>query len=233
MGAAVDSLRAVEAERVLKSDLFGRIVLAHSRVGGAASQAVIRREIQGASIWVRWLAQLLLSRESRALALLRAVPGVPVLLHQEKLQLTRSCLEGQPMQKSPPLAATWFDEARLLLVRCHRRGVVHNDAAKEPNWLVLEDGRPGLVDFQLASVHPRRGRIFRSRGREDLRHLLKHKRTYFPEALTARELGLLARPSLSAKIWRRVVKPVYHFVTRRLLGWQDREGAGDRSWSNP
>jgi hypothetical protein len=23
-------------------------------------------------------------------------------------------------------------------------------------------------------------------------------------------------------------KPVYRFVTRRLLGWADREGAGDR-----
>jgi predicted lipoprotein with Yx(FWY)xxD motif len=39
---------------------------------------------------------------------------------------------------------------------------------------------------------------------------------------------MLARRSPIAGIWARTGKPVYRFVTRRLLGWSDREGAGDR-----
>jgi hypothetical protein len=62
----------------------------------------------------------------------------------------------------------------------------------------------------------------------DLRHLLKHKRQYLPGHLTARQRAILAQPSPLSRIWRATVKPVYLFVTRRLLGWSDREGAGDR-----
>jgi hypothetical protein len=113
----------------------------------------------------------------------------------------------------------------------HAAGVVHNDLAKEPNWLVSDDGRPALVDFQLAARPRHRGRRFRMLAYDDLRHLLKHKRTYCPAALTARQLTILARRSPIAALWARTGKPVYRFVTRRLLGWSDREGAGDRGGS--
>jgi hypothetical protein len=63
---------------------------------------------------------------------------------------------------------------------------------------------------------------------EDLRHLLKHKRTYCASHLTAREREILASPALISRLWMLTGKPVYLFVTRRLLGWADREGAGDR-----
>ena len=113
--------------------------------------------------------------------------------------------------------------------RMHAAGVLHNDLAKEPNWLVAPDGRPALVDFQLA-MRPRfRGRLFRMLAYDDLRHLLKHKRTYCPESLTARQRAMLARRSPLAALWARTGKPLYRFVTRGLLGWSDREGAGDRS----
>jgi hypothetical protein len=63
---------------------------------------------------------------------------------------------------------------------------------------------------------------------DDLRHLLKHKRTYCPAHLTRRERAILARRSLLAALWAATGKPLYRIVTRRLLGWSDREGAGDR-----
>jgi hypothetical protein len=84
------------------------------------------------------------------------------------------------------------------------------------------------VDFQLALVAPRRGRLFRILGREDIRHLLKHKRSYCPERLTARERRILATPSALSRAWMATGKPAYVFVTRRIFGWSDREGAGDR-----
>jgi RIO-like serine/threonine protein kinase len=110
----------------------------------------------------------------------------------------------------------------------HRRGVAHNDLAKEPNFLVTADGGPAIVDFQLAMVTKNRGRLFRMLAREDIRHLLKHKRTYCAEALTARERRILENPSWPARLWAATGKPVYLFITRRVMGWQDREGAGDR-----
>ena len=73
----------------------------------------------------------------------------------------------------------------------HRAGIVHNDTAKEPNWLVRPDGSPALVDFQLAMHFTGRGRLFRMLAREDLRHLLKHKRTYLPGELTARQRRII------------------------------------------
>ena len=110
----------------------------------------------------------------------------------------------------------------------HRRGIAHCDLAKEPNWLVTPTGAPALVDFQLALIAPRRGRLLRMLAREDLRHLLKHKRTYCPERLTARERAILEHRGITSRLWMATVKPVYWFITRRLLGWADREGAGDR-----
>ena len=115
-----------------------------------------------------------------------------------------------------------------LLRRLHARGVVHNDLAKEPNILVVGDGQPAFVDFQLAWHAPARGRFFCILAYDDLRHLLKHKRSYCASELTQRERQILARPSLPSRLWMRVVKPPYLFLTRRVLGWADREGASDR-----
>ena len=35
---------------------------------------------------------------------------------------------------------------------------------------------------------------------------------------------------LLSRTWMATGKPAYLFVTRRLLGWSDREGAGDRGF---
>ena len=129
-----------------------------------------------------------------------------------------------------------FRGAARLLRRLHAANVIHNDLAKETNWLVTPAGDPALVDFQLAITSPprrvlkdsRRGALVRSLGHDDLRHLLKHKRSYLPERLTEREKKILATPSLASRLWMASGKKVYLFVTRRILRWRDREGAGDR-----
>ncbi len=211
-------------ERVLKQDHFGRVVL-RTNAGGAS---VVRRETDAAPWWTRGIARRLAAREARALEALRGIEGIPTLLGWDGHVLERSFLTGQPMQEARPGDPHYFRAARRLLCRVHARNVVHNDTAKEPNWLVLPDGRPALIDFQLAAVGRRRGALFRTLAREDLRHFLKHKRTYLSEALDARERGILARRAWTSRMWMATVKPVYLFVTRRVFGWADREGAGDR-----
>ena len=143
--------------------------------------------------------------------------------------LDREFVAGQPMQIGKPRSASYFRDAARLVRQLHRRGIAHNDLAKEPNLLVREDGHPALIDFQVSWYSPSRGKLFRILAREDIRHLLKHKRTYCPEKLTARERRILEHPALLSRLWMMTGKPVYLFITRRLLGWQDREGAGDRS----
>jgi len=209
--------------KLLKSDLFGCVQLAEGR-----GWAVVIRDTSAARWSLAWLARLLCRREGRALARLDALPGTPRLLSMDCRSLHREWIEGRPMQIARPRNPDYFRQARRLVAALHRRGVAHNDLAKEPNWLVTPTGAPALVDFQLATVSVRRGRLFRALAREDLRHLLKHKRVYCPERLTAREQRILATPALHSRIWMATGKPVYRFVTRRLLDWEDREGAGDR-----
>jgi hypothetical protein len=221
-----------QTEIVLKSDLFSRVEKGRAR---GFPDALVRRDLRGTQWWVRPLAIALMRRERRALrALGGSCPQVPRLVDGGPAgTLLRSWLPGEVMYRAPPTDRRYYADALRLLARLHRRGIAHNDLAKEPNWLVGPGGEPLLVDFQLATVHRRRGRLFRLLAREDIRHLLKHKRKYCAAHLTARQTRILASPSLPARLWRATGKQVYLFVTRRLLGWADREGAGDRGHRNP
>jgi predicted Ser/Thr protein kinase len=229
------------AETQLKGDALGRIeqgrladAPADAKTGAQAAQQAIRRDVSGTRLAVRPFACWLLRNEARALAAAEraGVAGVPRLLAVERQRLLRTWLDGRPMQQARPTDPQYFRAARRLLVALHCAGVTHNDTAKEPNWLVLADGSPALVDFQLARLASRRGasrprgRLFRLLGREDLRHLCKHKRSYCPAELTARERRLLARPSTGARLLRAGPKRLYNLITRGLLGWEDDEGRG-------
>ena len=212
-----------DSPRLLKADLLGTV-----RLVDGEDQRLVLRDTRGARWWLRWLARWLCRREARALARLDGLPGTPRLAGTSAVSLQREWLDGQPMQLARPTHPAYYRQAGRLLVALHRRGVAHNDLAKEPNWLVTPTGAPGIIDFQLASLTRRRGRWFRMLAREDRRHLLKHKRTYCPGRLTARERRMIARPAPVSRIWMATGKPLYRFVTRRLFGWADREGAGDR-----
>jgi RIO-like serine/threonine protein kinase len=208
---------------LLKKDLLGEIRL-HRDLG----QDLIVRDAAAASRGVRWLARLLLRREARALAALEHVDGVPAISRVDRNCLERLYIDGEPMHRAKPATPQYYSQCARLLRRLHSANVVHNDLAKEPNLLVRPDGSPAFVDFQLAWFAPKRGRLFRLLAWDDIRHLLKHKRSYCPQHLTRRERDILARPSWPSRAFRVTVKPVYLFITRKVLRWADREGAADR-----
>ena len=192
------------------------------------------RNARAARPWARKLALHLLRREHRALtrlALGSGIEGIPRVVLLMPGQLTRSWIDATPMHLAKPRDPAYFRAAARLVRRLHAANVIHNDLAKETNWLVTPDGRPALVDFQLAMTLTKRGALARALGHDDVRHLLKHKRTYLPELLTAREQKILATPSLVGRLWMASGKRVYLFVTRRIFRWRDREGAGDRTTS--
>ncbi len=209
---------------VMKSDTFGRILLVRE-----AGRSFVRRDLGDVPWWLAALAAWLARREAAALRQLDGLPATPQLLGWDGTLLDRSYIAGAAMYQRPPRGdLAYFRAARRLLRQVHRAGIAHNDLAKEANWLVREDGSPALIDFQLAVRGDPRSRWMRLLAREDLRHLLKHKRTYCRSALTPVEQRLLKRRSWVRELWFATGKPVYRFVTRRILHWEDNEGRGPR-----
>jgi len=206
---------------LLKADELGRIEIVERN-----GVRMIRRDILAARWWARAFAHRAAAREARALAKLDGVDGVPRLLGWNGRELLRSYIAGQPMQQAQPRDRAYYRQALRLLAQLHRHGVVHNDLAKEPNWLVREDGCPALVDFQIAYTRGRRGRLFRLLAREDVRHLLKHKRTYCDHALSRRQHAMLKTPAWHSRLWRATGKRLYKLIARRVFGYWDNEGKG-------
>ena len=208
----------------LKADSFGRIALMRDAHG-----LFVRRDLAHVPAWLRLPAWWLARREARGLERVRGLAATPQLLRWDGRRLDRSYLDGAAMYQRPPRGdLAYFRDARRLLQQLHRRGHAHNDLAKEANWLVLADGRPAIIDFQLAVRGDPRSRWMRLLAREDLRHLLKHKRTYCPDRITAVERRVLKRHSWVREAWFATGKPIYRFVTRRLLKWEDNEGQGPK-----
>ncbi len=211
-------------EKTLKRDIFGEIQL--GRLAGREGP-VTRRLVRRSAWLMRPLAKLFAWREAKALRRLVGVAGVPQLIDYRSGVLYRSFMPGETVAQARPADPAFYGAMRRLMRQVHLRGVAHNDAAKRVNWLVLEDGSPGLIDFQLSlCFRHRHGRLFKLARREDMRHILKHKKFNIRETMTARERRLEKRRSALGWCWRILYKRPYLFVTRRILGWADREGQG-------
>jgi hypothetical protein len=213
---------------LLKRDVFSTVERGRFRKADGDVEAVLRR-IDQVPWWSYLPARHLFARERHALSLARDLRVGPELLWAGRQALARGFIDGVALH----LAKTYDDVAYLrsaqqALRKLHGAGICHNDLAKEQNWLVGRDGRAYLTDFQLAACFRTRGRLFRIAAYEDLRHLLKHKRSYAPSALTPKESKILSRKSLLASIWLATGKKVYRAVTRGLFNFTDREGGGRR-----
>lgn len=217
--------------RELKRDALGRVEVLRQ-----GERLFVRRLAVGSSFpGTGLVARALRRREHRALLELRGLPGLPAVVEDARLErlagpdgrapsagqsLVRTWVEGVGLHETETLPRDYFERLTELVEAMHGRGVCHNDLHKEQNILVLPDGYPGLVDFQLASVHRRRGRTWRVRCAEDLRHVLKHRRRYEIRGRGDRAsklaAGELPPRSLGARLWRRYAKPLYRSLSRRL-----------------
>ncbi|MEF2073711.1 serine/threonine protein kinase [Consotaella aegiceratis] len=212
---------------ILKRDIFSEIVV--GAFEDEPQTTVTHRRVAAAATWAKPLAWHLARREIAALKALAGVPNTPQLLGVDRSGLYRSWIAGTPLHIAKPKGdEAYFRDAKRLLRALHRRGVTHNDLAKPQNWLITPDGHAALIDMQLATIFKRRTALFRLMAREDLRHLLKQKRSFCKAALTPRERQLLAVKSVPARLWLKTGKPVYNLVTRGLFRWSDGEGTHDR-----
>ena len=95
--------------------------------------------------------------------------------------------------------------------------------------LAARQRRPRLCDrLSACRLLQAPQRLFRIAAYEDLRHLLKHKRRYAPEALTPRSArSCLARACRRGSGWR-AARGSTTAITRGLFNFTDREGGGLR-----
>ena len=226
MTATLNTNAAFVPETVHKRDVFSETI--SGTLEGVADFPVVLRRLDSVPFYARPLAFWLARKEIRGLKAAQGIDGCPILVRVDKTGLLRSWTAGTPLQLAKPADPAWYRDAKRLLRDLRRAGVTHNDIAKPQNWLMTPDGRAAVIDFQLASVHRRRGRLFRTMAREDLRHLLKQKRAYAPELLTHNETIMLNRKALPSRIWMATGKRLYNFITRRLMNWSDGEGTEDR-----
>jgi len=213
---------------LLKRDVFSTVERGRFRTDAGEVDAVLRR-LDQVPWWSFGLARHLFARERRALTRAKGLNVGPELLWGGRRALVRGFIDGVALHLAKPHGdVAYFRSAKAALRRLHRAGICHNDLAKEQNWLRGADGRCYVTDFQLAACFKSRSRLFRVAAYEDLRHMLKHKRSYAPEALTPMERKILARKSAVARLWLMTGKKVYRAITRGIFNFTDREGGGRR-----
>jgi AMP-binding enzyme C-terminal domain len=213
---------------VLKRDVFSTVERGHFQTPNGEIEAILRR-IDEVQWWSSPIAWHLFHRERKALAVAGKLGIGPALHFAGRRALVRGWIDGLALHIAQPHGdVAYFRSAKRVLAKLHRAGLSHNDLAKQQNWLRGSDGQAYLIDFQLAQTFARRGRLFRIAAYEDLRHLLKQKRRFVPDALTASERRVLGRKSLVSRAWMTFGKPVYHAITRGLFRFTDREGGGRR-----
>lgn len=237
----------------LKRDSFGRVEL----VSDCYGRWIRRVACGGALPMSRAIARALLRREARALQALDGMAGVPQLVERARFValaspdgvvphpddvLVRSYVDGTPLHRCTELPCDFFERLAELVRQLHARGVAHNDLHKEQNIVVGQGGAPHLIDFQLASVHSPDSRTLAKRAADDLRHVAKHQRRYLrftrvederwaPAAHLRLDPPRPARRRGAALVWRKTAKPLYNFVTRRVL--QRRDGEERRETRGP
>jgi hypothetical protein len=110
---------------------------------------------------------------------------------------------GTPMHEAAAGAADgrFFRRLERLVWRMHRRGMAHLDLRYRRNILVLDDGSPGVVDFQSAVCLDRLPRkLKRFLRRVDLSGVYKHWCHRDPGTLGARRLAILASERTSRSV---------------------------------
>jgi len=209
----------------VETAVFKRDVFSETRAGyfaGDPETRIIRRVVSAAPWWSKPLAWILARREIRGLKTVRGIEGVPQLLYTDRDGLYRSWTDGTPLHLARPSDPKWYRTAHRILRDMRRMGVTHNDLAKPQNWLMTPEGEAAVIDFQLASVHRRRGAFYRLLAYEDFRHLIKQKRAFASDLMTPTEKRILARRSLPSRIWLATGKKslqLHHSRHFQLVGW--------------
>lgn len=222
--------------RVFKHDFFAATCLYESVEPADPPRVVVKyaRSQPFLGLPTDWLARLMRSRESGVYRALEGVEGVPRYLGAAgRTGYAIEYVDATPLDHLDAPPAGFFDRLRKVMEAIHARGVAYTDANKRSNILVRSDGRPVLVDYQLAfrrrddwpwPLGALLRRAFEYVADKDIYHVLKHKRRMAPQELTEEERVLSRRRSGLHSLHRKLAK-AWRRVRRAFLRSQHRKGA--------
>jgi hypothetical protein len=206
----------------------------------AGDRAVLKiyRTTRFAGAPLRWLGRWQCGREVAFYRHLTGLACVPALLDRiSDTAYLRRFVAGHPLSREHAVPEEFWPRLDGAMREVHGRGVAYVDSNKPENILVGDDGYPYLIDFQIAwRCGPgggyALGRWWLARlQREDLYHVLKHKRRFARESMTPIELASVRQRSFLIRAHRAINTP-YRIVRRLLFRWLHRTGRVLSSGSN-
>jgi len=210
-------------EQVFKHDFF-----AFTACYRGAKDKVILKIGRRASLFglpLAWIGRLHAWHEGHALAAVDDIDVVPRFTgYYGKHGLSHAFVEGHQLAKGEHVPDDFFARLRSGLAEIHRRKMAYVDLEKPENVLVGDDGRPYLIDFQIAYRWPfRRGgelwplRWLRTRlQRADEYHVSKLQRRTRRDQMSDDEIAASRRRPLPVKLWTQVTRPIVN-ARRRIL----------------
>jgi len=219
--------RSYRLERTLKQDFFA----ATGRYVGPDGERVVLKHYH-TEPWLgcplAWAGRLMAAREVRHYRLLQDTGGVPRLLGRVgRTAFVHAWVEGTDLlDRRDPVPDDFFDRLDGLVAAMHRRQMAYVDMNKPDNVLASADGRPRLIDFQIAWA-PRLDRgLLRSPKRRllallqeaDRYHVRKLKRRLRPDLMTPAERAAAREPPWFLRLHRLVGAPLRD-LRRRFLQW--------------
>lgn len=169
-----------------------------------------------------WIGRFLRNREIGVLKQLQDLEQTPQIIKPfGRNGLVYRYIEGCSLDEKPQLPDEFFTLLEELLTTIHQRHICYMDLNKRGNILIGSDGRPYIIDFQISLFLPAKwcNSLRALFQREDLYHLLKHKRKLRPDLMTSDEKISAKQPSMVIRIHRAVAGPfqkIRRFILRML-----------------
>ena len=211
-------------EKVLKHDFHAATGLYRRQAGSAGANPLlpvrlvckINRQMHFCFLPLGLIGRLMTRGEINKLRRCEGIPEVPrVLARLDAHTYVYEYIEGLTLDDTPPLPADFFDRLAQALQRVHARNIVHFDLHKRGNILIDTEGRPHIIDFQIAWHIGDRALLLRwlsARLRRwlqsyDVYHIYKCTRRLQPEFLTETEERLSHNHSWPLELQRAVARP--------------------------
>jgi len=234
-------------EKVLKHDFHAATGLyrRQKRSGGAnpilPTRLVckINRRMHFCFLPLGLIGRLMTRSEISKLRRCEGIPEVPrVLARLDAHTYVYEYIKGQSLDDRPPLPPDFFDRLAQVLQQVHSRNIVHFDLHKRGNILIDTEGRPHIIDFQIARHIGDRvllsrwlsARLRRWLQSYDIYHIYKYKRRFQPELLTEAEERLSHNHTWPLELERAIARPykrIRRAVLRRLYAKGILTGAAD------
>jgi len=204
-----------EHVRTFKHDFFAATGLYRGPDGLAVLK--MGRQNEFMTIPADWIGAFLTRREVRIYELLQDVSGVPRLIGTVGPNgFLHEFVPGHPLARDERVSDTFFDELLAMIETLHARHLAYVDLNKRQNVLMGDDGKPYLIDFQIALHLPPLGWrrlqpvqwLLQRFQHGDRYHWLKHKRRLRPDLLSDAERAEVERLSIWIRLHRRLTRPL-------------------------